>query len=795
MDIRTALKLIRIIGLREAFQAVHYSLRRTWLERGRQAPPAAPVAPGELLEANPQPSGAHFRFAQAGLEVQFLAPDLVRLTWEPGQLPVPYAIARSEWPEVAITMRPAGPGWTLASAELQVTVQADGSIRFADAAGRTLREELAPEQQGEAWAHSAPLQPEERLYGLGERAAPFNLRRGSYRLWNRDPGGAYGPGADPLYLGIPVYLGLHGQGSYLVFYENSYPGRLTLEDTAAARFAGGALRYYFIPGPPARAVERYSELTGRPPLPPRWALGYHQSRWSYASEADVRAVAAGFREHDLPLSAIHLDIDYLDGYRVFTVDRQRFPDLAGLAGELAEEGIRLVAILDCGVRRDRHYDLFREGLAEGLFCTLAGGRPAYGPVWPGWCAYPDFTDPRARAWWGRQYRWLLEAGIAGFWHDMNEPAVSAAWGEMTLPLTTCHALEGRRGDHREAHNLYGLLMGRAGYEALRQWQPERRPWIFSRSGWAGLARYAWNWTGDIATSWETLRQTVATVLGLGLSGVPYSGPDVGGFSGAPSAELYTRWLQMAAFLPFFRTHSMRTTPRREPWSFGEPTLGIARAFLRLRYRLMPYLYTLAWEAAQTGHPLVRPLFWPDGADPALWDVDDAFLLGQVLLVAPVVAEGATSRAVPLPRGRWYSFWDEALAEGPGEVVLDAPLERIPLLVRAGSVLPMEEEDRLVLHLYPPAPGQEGGGLLYSDAGDGYAAGRVDRFHLAWEGRQLVLTRTGEGEYPFPYPGIELHLRGLKARRAWMDSVELDWPGRALQIGLFRQVRIEVSPVS
>lgn len=353
------------------------------------------------------------------------------------------------------------------------------------------------------------------------------------------------------------------------------------------------------------------------------------------------------------------------GYRIFTVDTRQFPNLAGLARDLADKRVFLVTILDPGVKHDRA--VLNEGLAGNAFCTLPDKTLARAPVWPGWCAFPDFTDPRARAWWGRQYPRLLVAGITGFWHDMNEPAAFAIWGDPTLPHATRHAPDGRGGDHREAHNLYGLLMNQAGYEALRAYRPQRRPFILSRSGWAGVQRYAWNWTGDVESTWEALRQTVATVLGLALSGIAFTGPDVGGFSGAPSAELYLRWFQLATFLPFFRTHSAKFIPRREPWSFGEPTLSIAREFLKLRYRLLPYLYTLAWTASQTGHPLVRPLFWPDGKDPTLWDVQDEFLLGESLLVAPVLVQGAQAREVILPEGTWYGFFDDRTFRGPGRV--------------------------------------------------------------------------------------------------------------------------------
>jgi alpha-glucosidase len=436
----------------------------------------------------------------------------------------------------------------------------------------------------------------------------------------------------------------------------------------------------------------------------------------------VRAVVEGFRVRDLPLSAIHLDIDYMDGFRVFTVDPRRFPHFATLARDLETEGIALVTILDPGVKRDTKYAVYQSGRANRVFCTLPDGREMHAPVWPGWCAFPDFTNPQTRDWWGNQYPPLLEANVGGVWHDMNEPATFVAWGDPTLPQAVRHSMEGRGGDHAQAHNLFGLLMNRAGHEALRRLRPDRRPFILTRSGWSGVQRYAWTWTGDVETSWRSLRQTIPTMLGLALSGISYSGPDIGGFGGAPSAELYIRWFQLAAFLPFFRTHSSKVTPRREPWSFGPEALAIVREYLDLRYRLLPYFYTLAWEASTKGHPFVRPLFWLDDRDQSLWDVQDAFLLGDSLLVAPVLQPGATSREVTLPPGVWYDFHDERQYRGPGPVTIGAPLERVPVLARAGTVIPIEDsgaaarEARLVLHLYA---GANGGALLYSDAGDGY----------------------------------------------------------------------------
>jgi alpha-glucosidase len=799
-----------ILGLRNAslsnsLRSLRYALYRDRLERrylDRQ-PPTLPRRPGKLLEARPAENGASFKFEGAELEILFLAPDLARLSWGPGLAPIPYALAGVDWPQVEVKSREADDGYRLESETLHVDVSLEGKIQFLDSQGRILRTELPPEKMGAGWVQQADLVPEERIYGLGEQAAPMNRRGASYRMWNSDPGGRYGPGDDPLYIPLPVYMGLHSAGSYLVFYENPFPASFEFDPPAdrvegsagsqnpaphaRVRFEAGLLRVYFTCGPPRRLLERYTQLTGRPPLPPRWSLGYHQCRWGYKTSGDIRQVAAGFREHQMPISAIHLDIDYMDGYRVFSVNREAFPDLPELAGEMASQGIRLVTILDPGVKQDPEYGIYREALEKDLICKQPDGKPLVGLVWPGWALFPDFTDPQARLWWGEQYQVLLAGGIAGFWHDMNEPSSFAAWGDISLPLVTRHCLDGEGGTHHQAHNLYGLLMNRAGYEGLRQARPEKRPWILSRSGWAGNQRFAWNWTGDMESTWEGLRLTVSAVLGMGLSGLAYTGPDIGGFSGNPDAELYLRWFQMAAFLPFFRTHSAVGTARREPWVYGEPYTGILRQYLKLRCRLLPYLYTLTWECSQTGWPLVRPLWWDDPEVPELWDLEDAFLLGDALLIAPILEKGARRREVICPPGKWYSFWDGKAVLDPEGARLEAPLERIPILVRGGSLLPLEEDGRMSFHLYPG----NGYSRLYLDAGDGYGGSHLSRFELKQLDNRLELAWEREGEYVFPDEIIEVCLHGPPAQRAWVDGQETPIRENRLETRVFQYLSLEI----
>jgi alpha-glucosidase len=360
-----------------------------------------------------------------------------------------------------------------------------------------------------------------------------------------------------------------------------------------------------------------------------------------------------------------------------------------------------------------------------------------------------------RRWWGGLYAERLAQGFAGVWHDMNEPVSFAAFGEPTLPRSARHALEGRGGDHREAHNVYALGMARAGYEGLCELRPEQRPFLFSRSGWAGMQRYGGSWSGDVATGWAGLRASLALVLGLGLCGVPYSGPDVGGFTGSPSPELYLRWFQLGAYLPFFRTHSAIDAGRREPWEFGEQVLEHARAALAERARLLPYLVTLAHVAHRTGAPYVRPLWWNSPGDRALRECGDAFLLGDSLLVAPVLEPGATSRAVRLPRGLWYDTATGEPHRGRTQVLLDAPLGRIPVLARAGAVLPVAGDDGTTeLEVWAPRQGRTGGGVVFTGDPEGWAKPRMERFVSRWEDGAVVVERDGGAA-----PAYTVRMRG------------------------------------
>jgi alpha-glucosidase len=514
MDVQRVIYVLRAIGLKGIVRTIRYGFTRDRIDKqySRKKEHAEKCLPGVLTKSTPIKGGLKLEYEHAQAELLFLKPELVRISWEPGRSPVQYTIAKTDWkiiqPQIYIS-----PSETkITSENLIITIDDNGGIEFKDGKGNLFKKDNLPFRQGDKWTLSTKLAPEEHVYGLGERASKLNLRPGIYSGWNTDPGGRYSPGKDPLYICTPVYLSVSNAGYYLVYFENSHQATFQIGNDFEASFSGGMLRYYVISGAFDQIFSDLAELTGHPFMPPKWALGYHQSRWSYGSEVEIRSVIQGFKEHDLPISAIHLDIDYMDGFRIFTFNHQRFPNPKRLINDLDEEGVKVVASINPAVKRDTGYKVYTVGLAHDIYCKQPDGKIFIGTSWSGWSTFPDFTRPVARLWWKEQYNSLTEVGISGIWHDMNEPASFAAWGDKSFPRPTIHSMDSLGGDHNEAHNIYGLLMNQAGYEALKEYSPSKRPWILSRSGWAGMQRFAWNWSGDVETSWESLAQTIPTIL-------------------------------------------------------------------------------------------------------------------------------------------------------------------------------------------------------------------------------------------------------------------------------------------
>ncbi|MEU6633981.1 TIM-barrel domain-containing protein [Streptomyces parvus] len=783
MDGRDLVRRVRLVGSVRGLRTVRSAWRRRAADAAALPARGAERArvPGAATGAEPGPGGGVVRFARSELRIRVSVGGAVFWAWD-GAEPLPsYAVAgEAPAPDERAVLEPGKDGgWQVVAERLTVEVSRTGAVELRTPGGVLLRRELPPrwwEPEGDGpvrWVQRSEVPADARFFGLGGRAGGPRLRDGVYRLWNTDPGGRFGPGDDPLYLTMPVQVVVSDAGTHLAFHDNSWAGRVVLREgeegagsghdrpgVCEVRMEGGPLRCWVVVGTPARVLQGWTALTGAPALPPSWALGPQHARWGFGSQEEVRRVVDGYRDRGLPLSVLHLDIDHYDGHRVFTVDRERFPDLPALAKELRGDGVRLVSIVDPAVKAepgDAVFEAGREVGERGAFVRDARGRVVVGEVWPGACTYPDFTDPFVRDWWGSLYEERLAQGFSGIWHDMNEPVSFAAFGDPSLPRSARHVLEGAGGDHREAHNVYALAMARAGYEGLLRLRPEERPFLFSRSGWAGMQRYGGTWSGDVSTGWDGLRASLSLVVGLGLCGVPYSGPDVGGFDGFPSPELYLRWFQLGAYLPLFRTHSAIDAGRREPWEFGPEVLEHARAALVERERLHPHFVSLSQVARLTGAPYVRPVWWGAPGDRALRECEDAFLLGDALLVAPVLEPGVRRRAVRLPRGRWYDTVTGRAYEGPGQVLVDAPLSGVPVLARAGAVIPVRGADgEPELEVWAPAPGRTGGGLVVRDAGDGWAEAEVERYATRWEGGRVVVERDGgEGEV-----GGRVRVRGV-----------------------------------
>ena len=632
----------------------------------------------------------------------------------------------------------------LAITTAALAIEASGptcSLTIRDRAGVALWQESAPFRRDVSGAVSIgrKLDMGERIYGLGEKTGASDRRGRSFEMWNSDPAwsdpmGQYRTVTDPLYQSHPFFLSLQSggraSGAFLAnTFRSTFDVGKTVPDSLALGAALGDVDLFFFDGPaPAAVLDAYTKLVGRPFLPPLWALGYHQSRWSYTPAARVEEVAAELRRRGLPADGIWLDIDYMDGFRDFTWNASTFPDPGGLMTRLAASGFKATAILDPGVKSEPggQYAVYNAGIAGGRFITGSDGQPVVREVWPGASVFPDFTSVSTRQWWGDLVGTFLKSGLRGVWIDMNEPAVFTKEG---FPLDARVDGEGKPTTFAEAKNVYASLMARATYEGALRASPGRRPFVLTRAGFAGVQRYAAVWTGDAPSSWDVLAMTPAMLAGMSVSGMAFVGSDVGGFSGSPSPELYGRWFELGSFSPFFRSHVATGTPDQEPWSFGPEVENLARRMLALRYALLPYWYASYVASTETGAPLVRPLWFEFPADEQAYGKDDEFLIGPSLLVAPVTAPNVTERDVYLPAGTFYDYYTGAAYRGPATVRMPAPLGRVPLFVRAGAVIPAEDvvdyvgapsSGRIYLDVFPGPVGSTASTELYEDDGESTA---------------------------------------------------------------------------
>lgn len=629
--------------------------------------------------------------------------------------------------------------------------------------------------------------PEEAFFGLGDKPTQLNLRGRRLQNWNSDTY-SFALHQDPLYRSIPFYIGIKDGVSYGIFFDNTFKSHFDFAAEAPDQTSfwseGGELQYYYIHGPHMMdVVKRYHSLTGTHPMPPLWALGYHQSRWSYYPESKVREIAGTFRKRKIPCDAVYLDIDYMDGYRCFTWNKRYFPNPKKMVKELADEGFKTVVMIDPGIKVDDNYWVFREGKEKKYFCRRCDDYFMEGYVWPGRCQFPDFTNPEVREWWGGLYKELTETGVAGVWNDMNEPAV---FGLGTFPVDVRHAYDGQGGSHRKAHNIYGMQMVRATYEGLKKLFKNKRPFTLTRAAFAGTQRYASVWTGDNIASWEHLRVGVLQCQRLSVSGMPFCGTDVGGFSGEPDGELFTRWIQFGTFSPLMRVHSAGDTREREPWSFGEEFEQINRKFIELRYRLLPYIYSVFWEHHRYGFPILRPLVMHEQQVKTNPYREEEFTFGDKILVSPVMEPAQQSKVVYLPAGKWYYYWTDEVFDGRKEHTIPTPLDEMPVFVKAGAVIPeypvmqyVHEREIEELKLTVYYGDHELNSFSYEDHGDTFAYEQdiylEKKFTAYGRGNAFLIRQQTEGLYTERYELYLLAVVGLPdpATRVEIDGKAVD----------------------
>jgi alpha-glucosidase len=673
-------------------------------------------------------------------------------------------LASSRTASVAVTPQSSSISVGFQTAKLKVTVLKDPlELSITDLAGHVIAEDLPGrpiEYHGSSFRVYRKSPADEHYFGLGDKPGPLDRRNESFVDWNTDSFG-WQESTDPIYKSIPFFITYRKGVAAATFLDNTWRASFEFNkqyrDGYSFGSEGGPLDYYILYGPePKAVVMKWAWLVGTTPLPPLWAFGYQQSRYSYYPEAEVRRIAARLRSERIPADVIWLDIDYQLKNRPFTVDPERFPTFDKMIQDLKAQHFHTVVITDLHIAYQPNigYKPYDEGAAAGHFVKNPDGSTYVGKVWPGPAVFPDFTQKASRDWWGTLYKDFVSRGVAGFWNDMNEPAIFETPSK-TMPDDVEHRIEEpgfhtRTTSHLEVHNIFGMQNSRGTFEGLLKISPDTRPFVMTRASYAGGQRYAATWSGDNSSTWNHLRQTTPQLINLGLSGFAMSGADVGGFAGSPQPELLTRWLEVAAFHPIDRDHTVIDSKPQEPWENGtQEDVDLRRHYIEERYHLLPYIYTTAEEMSRTGLPIMRPLlleFPAPTADGSPIDLanGNVFMLGPDLLIAQSpYPDEVDDYAVALPPVGWYDYWTGAMVEGAAgrraidntrveqpEVHIHRSLETLPVFARAGSIVPeqplVESTDEkpqgpLTLRVYPPSlPGNDCGGSLYLDDGQSYA---------------------------------------------------------------------------
>jgi len=632
----------------------------------------------------------------------------------------------------------------------------------------------------------------QRFYGLGEKTGWLDKKGRRYEMWNHDTFVPHVDDTDPLYQSIPFLISYTAENSYGIYFDNSYKSFFDLGSEGQNYYSfwaeGGKLDYYFFNGPSLKEViQKYSKITGTMPLPPKWSLGYHQSRYSYYPQAEVDKLVNTFREKEIPCDAFHFDIHYMDDYKIYTWDEDRFPDPEAMFTNMAENGIKGVTIIDPGIKKDPEYKLYQEGMNNDYFCKYLDGKVFIDKVWPGKCAFPDFTQSKVRDWWAGLQKDYVDLGVKGIWNDMNEPAVFNDTD--TMDVDVMHQNDGDPGTHRRFHNLYGLLEDKATYEGLKESLDNERPFVLTRAGFAGVQRYSAVWTGDNRSFWDHIKTAMPMLMNLGMSGVTFCGTDVGGFTGNSSGELLTRWTQMGAFVPFFRNHCEVRAISQEPWSFGKEYEEIIKMYIELRYKFITHLYNLFYQASETGIPVMRPLIMEFPEDEECQNLSDQFMLGESIMAAPVYQPDKDKRMLYLPEGNWIDFWSNKVYEGEEYIIIDAPLDKMPIFIKAGSIIPLNEKlnyigekeiKSLELNIFLNEENNLGNYELYDDDGISYnyqsGVYNITEFNYQYTDKQIIFNVNRiEENYQQEFKDYKMIFNNLnkKPLNIYVDGNELD----------------------
>lgn len=724
-----------------------------------------------------------FSDSKACVEVKVVTDDIIRVRLAPIGVfldDFSYAIVEQEHHPISYDLSEDEENYHVSTNNVRCTIRKqDFLVSFSDTNGKLMNADYAPmhwEENvdfGGYYVYCTKTAFEDEVFfGCGDKASHLNLRGRRIVNWNSDTY-SYAFNQEPLYKTIPFYLGVTGGDAYGIFFDNTFKTYFDFaaehNDQTSFWSEGGELQYYYIHGPQLMdVVKRYHQITGTHDLPPLWAIGYHQCRWSYFPEANVRYIADQFRKREIPCDAIYLDIDYMDGYRCFTWNKKYFPDPKKMISDLAAHGFKTVVMIDPGIKVDENYWVFKEGQDNKYFCRRGDDYFMEGFVWPGRCQFPDYTNPKVRDWWGGLYKGLVEDGVAGFWNDMNEPAI---FGKGTFPNDVRHYYEGYRGSHRKAHNIYGMQMVRATYEGLKKLYKNKRPFTLTRAAYSGTQRYSSVWTGDNIATWEHLRIGTLQLQRLAVSGLSFCGTDIGGFTGNPDGELYTRWMQFGVFSPFMRVHSAGDTVDREPWSFGPEWEAICKEFIELRYKLLPYIYTTFWQQHKYGLPILRPIALIEQHVYKNLLREEEFGFGDKIIVSPVLNPGQTSKMVYLPEGNWYYYFNNTLYNGSQEVEIATPQDEMPIFVKAGTVMaeyPVmqytdeKKIDALKLLLYYDEGENHSYG--YTDHGDTFAYEQniyLEKHFIQESTKELVqLLQQREGLFTERYDDYKIYLIGF-----------------------------------